>query len=114
MRSNLCTSLITVSTTVRNKVTKTESEKQEEELCSKTIHLAMRTQLHLPALDLSWVVEWTSYFFHGALRPQKPQNVLGTGEAVGIGRLYTYRYTVTTRMTPALRRAAVRAILMFH
>ena len=29
------------------------------------------------------------------------------------GRLYTYRYTVT-RMTPALRWAAMRAILMFH
>ena len=33
----------------------------------------------------------------------------------GGGRLYnTYRYTVTTRMTPALRWAAMRAILMFH
>ena len=30
------------------------------------------------------------------------------------GRLYTYRYTVATRMTPALRRAAMRAIFMFH
>ena len=28
--------------------------------------------------------------------------------------IYTYRYTVTTRMTPALRWAAMRAILMFH
>ena len=27
---------------------------------------------------------------------------------------YTYRYTVTTRMTPALRWAAIGAILMFH
>ena len=27
---------------------------------------------------------------------------------------YTYRYTVTTRMTPALRSAAMRAILMFQ
>ena len=32
----------------------------------------------------------------------------------GRGRLYTYRYTVTTRMTPALRLAAMRAILMFQ
>ena len=32
----------------------------------------------------------------------------------GGGGLYTYRYTVTTRMTPALRWAAMRAILMFH
>ena len=38
--------------------------------------------------------------------------VRGGGE-VGGGRLYTYRYTVTTRMIPALRWAAMRAILMF-
>ena len=31
----------------------------------------------------------------------------------GRGRLYTYCYTVTTRMTPALRWAAMRAILFF-
>ena len=30
------------------------------------------------------------------------------------GRLYNYRYTVTTRMTSALRWAAMRAILMFQ
>ena len=30
------------------------------------------------------------------------------------GRLCTYRYTVTTRMTSALRWAAMRAILMFR
>ena len=35
-------------------------------------------------------------------------------EVEGRGRLYTYRYTVTTGMTPALRWAAMRAILMFH
>ena len=32
----------------------------------------------------------------------------------GRERLYTYRYTVTTRMTPALRWTAMRAVLMFH
>ena len=32
----------------------------------------------------------------------------------GRGRLYTYRYTVTARMTSALRWAAMRAILMFQ
>ena len=32
----------------------------------------------------------------------------------GRGRLYTYRYTVTTRMTPASRWAVMRAIVMFH
>ena len=40
------------------------------------------------------------------------------GVEVGVGgrggRLYTYHYTVTTRLTPALRWAAMRAILMFH
>ena len=41
----------------------------------------------------------------------------GEGRGYGGGkreRLYTYRYTVTTRMIPALRWAAMRAILMFH
>ena len=37
------------------------------------------------------------------------------GTEVGAeGDYYTYRYAVTTRMTPALRRAEMRAILMFH
>ena len=36
------------------------------------------------------------------------------GGGGGRGRLYTYRYTVTTRMIPALRWAAIRAILMFQ
>ena len=35
-------------------------------------------------------------------------------EGGGAGRLYTYRYTVTTRRTPALRWAAMRAILIFQ
>ena len=39
----------------------------------------------------------------------------GGMEVWGGGRLiYTYRYTVTTRMTSLLRWAAMRAILMFH
>ena len=36
------------------------------------------------------------------------------GMEVGGGGLYTYRYTVTTRMSSALRWAAMKAILMFH
>jgi len=58
---------------------------------------------------------------HGAWRPQKPWGLLGTGRrwgrgygGWGRGRLYTYHYTVTTRMIPALRWASMRAILMFH
>ena len=35
-------------------------------------------------------------------------------EGGGGGRSYTYQYTVTTRMIPALRWAAMRAIFMFH
>ena len=38
----------------------------------------------------------------------------GGREIIYQGRLYTSRYTVTTRMTPALRWAAMRAILTFH
>ena len=39
----------------------------------------------------------------------------GRGYACGgRGRLYTYRYTVSTRMIPALSWAAMRAILMFQ
>ena len=40
----------------------------------------------------------------------------GWGEIEGgrRGRLYIYRYTVTTRITPALRWAVMRAILVFH
>ena len=30
------------------------------------------------------------------------------------GEIYTYRYTVITRMIPALRWAAMRAVLMFQ
>ena len=55
---------------------------------------------------------------HGAQRPQKPRGLLGRGRGYGCGgrgRLYTHRYTVTTRRTSALRWVrAMRAILMFH
>ena len=69
-------------------------------------------------------------WFSNSLRPRKPEGSLGRtaqdghldshtapelwrGRLEG-GRLYTYRFTVTTRMTPALRWAVMRAILMFH
>ena len=43
------------------------------------------------------------------------KHLLVTGELRwGRGRLYTSRYTVTTRMTPALRRTAMRAISRFR
>ena len=38
----------------------------------------------------------------------------GGGGGEGGERLRTYRYTATSRMTPALRWAAMRVVLMFH
>ena len=68
--------------------------------------------------------------FSNSLRPRKPEGSLGRTAQDGHldshtapelwhgggrrGRLYTYRHTGTTRMTPALRWAAMRAILMFR
>ena len=60
--------------------------------------------------------------FHSALKELKllvllyvhrNRWLIRDGEGGG-GRLYTYRHTVTTRMFPALRWAAMRAILMFQ
>ena len=60
---------------------------------------------------------------HGAKRPQKPYGLLGMGRrgerdggggGGGGGILYTYCYTATIRVFPALRWAAMRAILMFQ
>ena len=42
---------------------------------------------------------------------EKGERGYGGGER---GRLYTHRYTVTTRMTSALRGAATKAILIFQ
>ena len=38
----------------------------------------------------------------------------GRGDGAGGRRIYTFRYTIATRMTPALRWAVMRDILMFH
>ena len=84
---------------------------------------ALCKQVHL-ALAQMVIVRWAEQSSlllvskHGAERPQKPYGLLGTGRrgygGGGRGRLYTYRYTVTTKMTPALRWTAMRAILMFQ
>ena len=42
------------------------------------------------------------------------RRVEGVMEVAGEGDYYTYRYTVSTRMTPALRWAVMRAVLMFN
>ena len=52
---------------------------------------------------------------HGAIRLIRTgrweERGYGSG---GRGRVYTYRYAVTTRVTPALRWAEIRAILMLN
>ena len=48
------------------------------------------------------------------LNVHRNHDLLGTRGRGGEGELYTYRYTVTTGMTSALKWAAMRAILMFH
>ena len=75
----------------------------------------------------SVVLYWSAQFLnmkgkHGALTSSEnwPYSLLGTGRrgerrgygGGGRGRSYTYRYT--TRMTYALRWAAMRAILIFQ
>ena len=58
---------------------------------------------------------------HGAQRPHKPYGLLGTGrwgeggmEAGGDGDYIPVATPVTTRMIPALRWAAMRAILIYQ
>ena len=48
----------------------------------------------------------------GLVRDWEKGGKAGMVTVGGKGRIYTYRYTVTTRMTPALRRAVIRTILM--
>ena len=64
------------------------------------------------------------------LEPSDPVNYLTSTETTSLIRdgekgegievrqegdyIYIYRYTVTTRITPALRWAETRAVLMFH
>ena len=48
------------------------------------------------------------------IKLEQPRHAVLMINCGGRGRLYTYHYTVTTRMTSALRWAAMRAILMFQ
>ena len=54
--------------------------------------------------------------FNIALRPRKPEGSLGRTAQDGHLDSHTAPelYTVTSRMTPALRWAAMRTVLMFH
>ena len=97
---------------------------EDVQLSNKTIHPAMRPQLHtsllliFPELHIpmtlvsksTWCLTSTE-----TIRLIRDGMMGGRGYGGGgRGRLHTYRYTVTTRMTSALRWATVRAILMFH
>ena len=76
----------------------------------------MRAQAHLPVHTVlepgPGLIQWclTSTETTRLIRDQ--DRVKGEWRWGEEGK--TYRYTVTTRMTPALRWAAIGAILMFH
>ena len=53
-------------------------------------------------------------YVSGQIQPEKMEGDARNFKDSGRGRLCSYRYTVTTRMIPALRWAAMRAILMFQ
>ena len=55
--SNLCTPPIALSTAVeQSHKDSVQKATVEEQFSSKTIHSAMRSQLHLQAFDLSWAL----------------------------------------------------------
>ena len=77
--------------------------------------LKKRQREHPETFSTDWMIftpengeHWR--FFHGALRPQKPQGLLGTGEGGGRERLHRYHYTVTTR----IKIGSDESHMMFH
>ena len=65
MRSNFCTSLIALSTAGRYRVTQTACEKQlsrNNSAARQSTDPAVRAQVHLPALDLSWALGKTAAY----------------------------------------------------
>ena len=76
----------------------------------------LEKSLHKPVLKVGLNMVFNFHRNHRAYQGQEEGSGGGYGGGgwEGRGRLYNYRYTVTTRMTPALRWAAMRAILMFH
>ena len=73
----------------------------------------VKVQLTLPPLDLAWTLAFVKVTATIRLIRDGEKGEGGM-DAGGRGRLNTCRYTVTTRMIPALRRAAMRAVLMFQ
>ena len=81
------------------------------------LHKLTNPITEIPAAGLLLLVGKVSK--HGAYRSTETIRLIrdrekGGMEVGGRRRLYTYRYTVTTRMTPALRWAAMRTIWKFH
>ena len=120
--SNRDTSTLPLSRAIRTVVSELITGKELSEdtgaLNSGTLRAtgSLSWHSHLSAHYLHWLTSvWylapaISVSKHGASRPQKPYGLLGTGRrgerghgGGRRGRLYTYRYTVTTRMIPALR-----------
>ena len=123
VRSNLCASLIVLSTAVRN----SHKDRIRRISCwnmqQKTVQLSMGAHIHFPLLICpEWALGPTlSKKLTWCLTSTETTRIIRDGEkggrgygGGGRGRLYTYRYTVTTRMTSALRWAAMKAILMLH
>ena len=90
---------------------------------SKGLKLVWRlptiTQLKLTLSPWTYIYWTDSSKSTWCLRSTKTIRLIRDGEKEGVwrwgrGRLYTYRYTVTTRMTSAWRWAAMRSILMFY
>ena len=59
-----------------------------------------------------WLVGWLNWF-NAELSPERYFRGPRSHEVEEEGD-YTQRYTVDTTLTPALRRAAIKASLMFH
>ena len=71
-----------------------------------------RVRTEVPQLTNPTPYRWAKPAQEETVSHRHNNNVKEVGKIRG--RLYTYRYTVTTRMASALKWGAMRAILMFH
>ena len=83
-----------------------------------TLHQKYSGSLKLSCFRLIFISSGKRHSLWSSFQENDPYiyiHIYGWGWGVEGGeRLYTYRYTVATSMTYALRWAAMRAILMFH
>ena len=74
--------------------------------------MSYRPRSQAYSVSLCWLVGWINWI-EAKLSPKRYWQGPRSQE-VGEEREYAYRYTVITRMTPAFRLAAMKAVLMFH